>query len=178
MYVAPAPARYSTLPQLVPHDSNAVERTAPVAPAATELTAATGSIVGGVARAGTVFLDHVIAGLEFGGGSVSSDARDLATTNSAVALDMAAVVGVTTQYTSRVSVGAELAGVLRKLERHSDDNQLFFVESDAFAEARLRAHIWLLPFLGLGAYVAVDEHGLRGGGLRLVVTIPDSHRRR
>jgi hypothetical protein len=124
-----------------------------------------------------VFAHHVVAGLEFEGGGARSEARDPSSTSSAVHLGGAAVLGLTARQ-GRISVGAELVAGLRKLERHSDDGDWFFLRQDRFLETRLRVHVWVASWLAVGVYAAFDDTGSRGTGLRLIGSIPESARRR
>src|SRR6185436_16814717 len=113
-FVAPTRARFTQPPVPVPADDG--RSAARVEPP----PEANAQVLGGVARVGMIFADHVVGGLEFEGGGVQSTATDSQTTDGSVQLGLAGAIGLV-QRIGPVVVGAELVGGLRKLERHSDD---------------------------------------------------------
>jgi len=176
VFVTPRPARFDDPPEHVDSDSTAVERRAPALPAAEVAPLDGATAIGGVARVGVTFADHLVGGLEFEIGGVQSGAIDSQSTDGALHMGIASVVGVTGRL-GRIALGAELVAGQRKLERHSDDLQWFYLDKNWFLETRLRADLWLTSWLALGAYVAFDRDGTTGGGVRITVAIPDSVRR-
>jgi hypothetical protein len=153
-FVHDAPAQFTTPAELVTSSGDYAERTS--VPRAPETARATGF----ASRFLLLFARHFVAGVETEVGSVSSTSTAFASTRSSIHLGFGVVAGVTGRL-GRLSANAELAASLRKLERHTDDGAWFFYESHGSLESRLRADVWLLPWLTGGASFGVDRAGAR-----------------